>query len=114
MKIRLISFTDRGQALAEALAGALPGEAVRCSRPVSLDQWTQRAFSEAEALVFVGAAGIAVRAIAPYLKNKAEDPAVVDGRVDVNRAGQDLLSGLPGLGSSLAGRIVAEPMSMRL
>ena len=34
--------------------------------------------------------------------------AVVDGRVDVNRAGQDLLSGLPGLGSSLAGRIVAE------
>ena len=37
-----------------------------------------------------------------------EDPAVVDGRVDVNRAGQDLLSGLPGLGSSLAGRIVAE------
>ena len=106
MKIRLISFTDRGQALAEALAGALPGEAVRCSRPVSLDQWTQRAFSEAEALVFVGAAGIAVRAIAPYLKNKAEDPAVVV--VDeTGRYAVPVLSGHLGGANSLAMRIAA-------
>lgn len=34
-------------------------------------------FDRVDALVFVGACGIAVRAIAPYLKSKVSDPAVV-------------------------------------
>ena len=37
----------------------------------------QQAFQDCQAIVFVGAAGIAVRTIAPFLKNKAEDPAVL-------------------------------------
>ena len=77
MKLRLISFTDRGQTLAERLAAALSGESQRCNHPLGLSEWTRQSFSEAERLIFVGAAGIAVRAIAPYVKSKSTDPAVV-------------------------------------
>ena len=35
------------------------------------------AFSEMDALIFVGAAGIAVREIAPYVRDKRTDPAVL-------------------------------------
>ena len=77
MEIELLAFTDKGFALAERLAAVLGGRALRCNAPDSLAVWTQRAFSRAQALVFVGAAGIAVRAIAPYILHKAHDPAVV-------------------------------------
>ena len=75
--IFLISFTDRGQSLAETLARALDGRAVRCGRGQSLDGWTREHFQTGNALIFVGAAGIAVRAIAPHVKSKTTDPAVV-------------------------------------
>jgi cobalt-precorrin 5A hydrolase len=35
------------------------------------------AFADNEALVFIGAAGIAVRSVAPYLKDKLTDPPVI-------------------------------------
>lgn len=34
-------------------------------------------FNKSEAMVFIGAMGICVRSIAPYVKNKYTDPAVV-------------------------------------
>lgn len=77
MIIRFLSFTDTGEQLARNLAAVLGGTSSRCSRQQSLDEWTQMGFREADALVYIGAAGIAVRAIAPYLKSKASDPAVV-------------------------------------
>lgn len=43
----------------------------------TLSEWTGRQFCEKEALIFIGACGIAVRAIAPYIKSKDMDPAVV-------------------------------------
>ncbi|MCI8551083.1 MAG: cobalamin biosynthesis protein CbiG [Lachnospiraceae bacterium] len=43
----------------------------------SLREWTGKAFAEYDGLIFVGACGIAVRAIAPFLKDKFQDPAVV-------------------------------------
>ena len=106
MKIRLISFTGRGQTLAEDLAEKLGGEAQRCGHPLSISEWTRAAFLEADALVFVGAAGIAVRAVAPYLAGKDRDPAVVA----VDEAGRfavPLLSGHLGGANDLAGRIAA-------
>lgn len=90
-----IAFTRRGCALAARLASELPsckeyaGWACCVSGPArfaqgldidayeSLEAWTATWFARADALVFVGAAGIAVRAIAPHVNDKVTDPAVV-------------------------------------
>ena len=77
MKPNYIAFTEKGKRLADTLAAALGGEAMRCGEPLGLAEWTAAHFSAADALVFVGAAGIAVRAIAPYVRDKSTDPAVV-------------------------------------
>lgn len=76
-KIFSISFTDRGEKLSRELMEAVGGKAFRSGRPVSLKEWIREHFREADALVFVGAIGIAVRAIAPYITSKTEDPAVI-------------------------------------
>ena len=102
--IELLAFTDNGQHLAEFLARQLGGCASRCGHPLTLAQWTEKNFPRAEALVFVGAAGIAVRAIAPYVKSKAQDPAVVV--VDEGaRWAVPILSGHLGGANDLARRI---------
>lgn len=49
-----------------------------------LSEWTKEAFLRDDALIFVGACGIAVRSIAPYVRDKFQDPAVVC----VDEAGQ--------------------------
>lgn len=70
----------------------------------SLRGWTERSFSEADALIFVSATGIAVRSIAPHLKDKLTDPAVVC----IDEAGQfaiSLVSGHVGGANSLARQI---------
>lgn len=76
-----IVCTDKGQKLGESLADALSGymkvEVCRTGRPQSLQELTARGFRDAQALLFIGATGIAVRAIAPHLVNKAKDPAVI-------------------------------------
>lgn len=107
MTLRLLAFTDRGFALAQTLAETLGGEAARCGAPLGLAEWTAESFSQADALVFVGAAGIAVRAIAPHLRRKTTDPAVVvvdeSGRFAV-----PILSGHLGGANDLARRISAQ------
>lgn len=75
----ILSFTQRGAVLARHLAEGLGGQAV-CAHGTegfSLHQWTEGAFAAGRDLIFVGAVGIAVRAVAPFLKSKATDPAVV-------------------------------------
>lgn len=42
-----------------------------------LKSWIEEAFTSADALLFIGACGIAVRGIAPFLEDKFRDPAVV-------------------------------------
>ena len=77
--IEIVSFTDRGAALAEQIREKLGGDVTRAHgmEGFSLSTWTESRFAGAGALVFVGAVGIAVRAVAPYLRGKAVDPAVV-------------------------------------
>lgn len=92
MRVALISFTGAGASTCRKIEEGLKSKGYDCSalgkepfvvgagiKPLncSLDQWTAGAFPKNDGLVFVGATGIAVRAIAPYLKDKTVDPAVV-------------------------------------
>ena len=43
----------------------------------SISDWARYCFRMYDALIFVGASGIAVRAIAPYVRDKRSDPAVI-------------------------------------
>ena len=88
MKAAILSFTRDGKKLGDRIKGWLEGQGyeaeadVRCkalpeSVPESLDQWTRERFGKADALIYIGAAGIAVRAVAPYVQSKISDPAVL-------------------------------------
>ena len=106
MSCAYLAFTARGEALARRLAEAPPGSVSRCGGEVTLKGWTAEHFAQNEALIFVGAVGIAVRAVAPYCKSKASDPAVV--AVDEGgRFAVPLLSGHLGGANALA-RTLAE------
>ena len=119
MNIALTAFTSRGAELAGRLAKALTEDGHSCALWVperlapetglpgyrSLGPWTAERFADSDALLFVGASGIAVRAIAPYVRDKFTDPAVVS----VDEAGRfavPLLSGHVGGANDLA-RLVA-------
>ena len=116
MRVSCIAFTERGHALAERTARALsdcaqtgeddPGWDVSVSRgfgegKADLRAWTALAWEASDALLFVGAAGIAVRAIAPYVASKANDPAVV-AIDEAGRFAVSLLSGHLGGANELA------------
>ena len=111
--IGIIAFTKAGCALAKKLADGLGLGSGSVCGPArfadelgidaygSLDAWTQAHFATDDALIFVGASGIAVRAIAPHVRDKFSDPAVVS----VDEAGRfvvPLLSGHVGGANELA------------
>ena len=105
--ICMISFTDRGKITAEKLKEGLfgAGHTVKAEAfsdiRMSLRKYTEQHFYEKDAMIFVGAAGIAVRAIAPWVRSKETDPAVLC----VDEAGRfviPLLSGHLGGANGLA------------
>ena len=107
MKCAYLAFTAKGLVLAQHLAETCPGTVTRCGGDgVSLAAWTAKQFADADALVFVGAVGIAVRAIAPHCRGKVVDPAVVvldeQGRFAVS-----LLSGHLGGANDLTRQLAA-------
>ena len=86
--IFIVAFSTKGCSTALKIAKGLGKECKVFSKTsgdstdtemitVSMSDWTGAAFKEAKGIVFVGATGIAVRAIAPHLKNKMKDPAIV-------------------------------------
>ena len=116
MRVSCIAFTEKGYALAERTARALsdcaqtgeddPGWDVSVSRgfgqgKADLRAWTALAWEASDALLFVGAAGIAVRAIAPHVASKASDSAVV-AIDEAGRFAVPLLSGHLGGANELA------------
>ena len=113
MKLALISFTEKGQALAIALEEALqqrhscdrfaferaPGEGAQPFH--SGKALVAHLFPSYEGLVFVCACGIAVRLIAPWIASKTADPAVLVAD-DSGRFVISLLSGHIGRANGLA------------
>ena len=78
MIINVLCFTDKGRALAGRLRLALDMHEVRpVPDPASREEVCAAAFRDREALVFIGAAGIAVRSVAPFVRDKLEDPPVL-------------------------------------
>lgn len=95
MKLNIVAFTQNGMQLGERIFDLAQKEGWETkvfvkSRYVSVDEdspaisvettlseWAQQHIPDAEALIFIGAAGIAVRTIAPFIKSKTVDPAVL-------------------------------------
>lgn len=92
MKLAIISFTENGIKLSKTVAKSLSGRKVtlytKCSRYTaedlkvqrvkeSLQVWTAQRMAEGDALLFIGACGIAVRAIASNLTDKLHDVPVL-------------------------------------
>jgi cobalt-precorrin 5A hydrolase len=83
MKIIIISFTKKGYELSERLSKSVPhdiqlifkGRDSSCDQ--SLTEICGDAFEKGIALVFIGAAGIAVRSIAEFVRDKLKDPPVI-------------------------------------
>jgi len=120
--IALFCLTPGGVALAERLNAALP---ITCFTSTRLQKAgflafdggfataLREAFSDFSALVFIGAAGIAVRVLAPMINDKFRDPAVIV----IDERGQHVISLLSGhcgggnaLACQLAGILGADPV----
>ena len=79
--VYILSFTEKGRNLADEIAVKIKGvhsEAnVKTDRVFRLFEYVKPIFAAGNLLIFIGAAGIAVRAIAPFIKSKYTDPAVL-------------------------------------
>lgn len=124
MRVSVISFTENGMRLSEKIARSVDEGVVlytKCSRtresgttpPIqyveqSLGGWTKEQMELGHAMLFIGACGIAVRAIAPCLTDKLQDSPVL---VMDEKGGYviPILSGHVGGGNALAVRL-AEKM----
>lgn len=81
--IGVISVTKKGDILAEKLKENLNCRVfLKSKEDKDLKSVTKEFMQELEGVIFISSTGIAVRLIAPYLKSKAKDPAIVV--VDVN------------------------------
>ena len=103
----ILSFSDGGAETAARIAAALMDWEARQYRPRgNLKPLVAALFPDVDALVFVGACGIAVRAVASHLAGKTVDPAVLV----VDERGEyviSLLSGHIGGANDLARRVAA-------
>lgn len=104
--IGIISVTEKGDLLGEQIRNSMSGD-LYCKSKIedfSLDRITEICFEKFTSIIFIGSTGIAVRAIAKYLKGKEVDPAVVV--VDVcNKFSISLVSGHLGGANRLAKKV---------
>ncbi len=83
MKLAVFTVTENGVKIADRIKGTLKDEVEIFEPPKAEDQkpWlmdlVKDVFQNYDAMVFVSAVGIAVRALAPHLRDKTVDPAVV-------------------------------------
>ena len=79
VQVHILYFTQAGAALAAKLKRELTPEAsvTYKSGKGCCKEWTAEHFRKGNVLVYIGACGIAVRAIAPHIGSKDTDPAVI-------------------------------------
>ena len=105
--IAILPVSEMGKELASRISLAYP-EAVIYNYSDA-----EKAFRESQALIYIGALGICVRSIAPFVKDKHSDPAVVC----IDSTGKHVISVLSGhigganrLTEELARLLQAEPV----
>jgi len=78
MIIRICYFTKKGQELAERLLKVRPDLLAEIrNKEENLEHWVEESFARRLPVLFIGATGIAVRSIAPFVKDKLVDSAVI-------------------------------------
>ena len=95
MRLSIISFTENGKQLSESIVKLLERELeirlyTKCEAGIkddlysdilfvktSVGDWAKERIQEQNALLFIGACGIAVRAVAPHLTDKLHDAPVL-------------------------------------
>lgn len=98
--VDIFTLTDKGAALAEKLLELMP-HAIHLHRPKPFIETTQKSFSSGHACIFICSTGIVIRALAPVITDKYQDPPVIV----LDEAGQyviPLLSGHEGGAGALA------------
>ncbi|OZG72705.1 cobalamin biosynthesis protein CbiG [Hahella sp. CCB-MM4] len=109
--IRIIALTDAGKRLGSRLAQQL-ADSEFWYKPQPFTEKVQQAFSGGDRLILICAMGIAVRTLAPVIRSKYEDPAVLV----LDEAGRfvvPLLSGHEG-GANHWGQEIAELLGSEL
>ncbi|MBR6030346.1 MAG: precorrin-4 C(11)-methyltransferase [Bacteroidaceae bacterium] len=84
-KIAIIQISEAGSGIASMLKAQLSAKMIQRTN-------VGKEWSKFDAFIFIGAMGICVRTIAPYIKDKHEDPAVVC----IDSLGQNVISVLSG------------------
>ncbi len=107
MKIAVIAITEEGNKMAQELAASFEESQVYfLSESHALRKAVAEIFDQYEGLIFIMALGIVIRVIAPFIKSKHTDPAVVV--VDENRRfAISALSGHEGGANRLASRVAS-------
>ncbi len=120
MKIAIILISEAGLHVARTLLAELPASGVftlrheeGCTHIDSAADFTAEKFSRYDAFIFIGAMGICIRSIAPCIKDKYTDPAVLC----IDSTGKYVVSVLSGhigganeLTMEAAGILGAEPV----
>ena len=92
-QIGIAAFTLRGKKLADQISDGFSRQYEIVRYESGLKDWCRDLFeAHSEGIIFVGACGIAVRTIAPFLRSKTTDPAVLV----IDEAGQYVISLLSG------------------
>lgn len=75
--IRGCGFTEKGKQLLDRIKRENEENFYKIRNDETLNEWIEEGFRLSQSFIFVGACGIAVRLIAPYVKDKQRDSAVL-------------------------------------
>ncbi|CAL2095454.1 precorrin-4 C(11)-methyltransferase [Tenacibaculum sp. 190524A02b] len=114
LKVAIVSFTDNGLEIAKVLQNEFYRSRIFTTRSIeetkemkrisSASELMETSFQKYDAWLFIGALGICVRSIAPFIQDKNTDPAVVNID-DQGKHVQSVLSGHIGKANDLTKQI---------